>query len=177
MVESIPNQPILRDHKNSALLMGRIIVLHVLFLSQVSLHVSLVPLTSTFPPILCTAERNELDEEILKLLKGFGATTSELTETEARGELFGGIEEANRKTAHRRKVEKTIQENKAAEAAKKAESAQSAMGDAMNALKERGEKINEMGDKASDLLEGAQEYGDMAKQLKETMKAKKKRWF
>ena len=101
------------------------------------------------------AERNELDEEIIELMKGFGGKKSNLTETEARGELFGGIADANRKTEHRRKVEKVVQENKAAEAARKAESAQSAMGDAMNALVQRGEKINEMGDKANELLEGA----------------------
>ena len=110
-------------------------------------------------------------------MKEFGGKKSNLTETEARGELFGGIADANRKTEHRRKVEKVVQENKAAEAARKAESAQSAMGDAMNALVQRGEKINEMGDKANDLLDGAKDYGDMAKTLKETMKTKKKRWF
>jgi syntaxin-binding protein 5 len=108
-------------------------------------------------------------------LQGHGAKASQLAEVEARGELFGGVAEAEARSAQRRMDEQATKEAKAAEVAAKAESAQSAMGDAMNALVLRGEKINELGDKASELNEGAKDFGDMAKQLKETMKNRK--WY
>lgn len=91
---------------------------------------------------------------------------------EQRGELFGKIEQSKINTERRREKEKLMQENKAAEAAAKADSVQDQMSKNMQALIERGEKIEELDVKTKQLESEAKEFGDMATQLKETMKAR-----
>jgi hypothetical protein len=49
----------------------------------------------------------------------------------------------------------------------KAERVQAQMAENMRFLQERGEQINELGDKATDLNAGASEFSSLAKQLKE----------
>ena len=121
------------------------------------------------------AERNKLSD-IEDILKQFGGEKSKLVEMELRGELFGGVEEAEQKIEQRREIEQAEKDKKAAEAAAKAESAQSIMSDNMNAMVERGEKIKAMDDKAQQLNQEAMEYREMAKQLNERMKSKNKKW-
>jgi hypothetical protein len=53
---------------------------------------------------------------------------------------------------------------------KQAEAAQQKMHDNLLLMQRRGEQINEMGSKATELNEGAKNYGSMAKQLKEKSK-------
>ncbi|KAG7367131.1 ankyrin repeat domain protein [Nitzschia inconspicua] len=114
------------------------------------------------------AQRNEL-EDIGSILQEHGGKDSKLAEMELRGELFGGVEQANRKTEKRRENEKAL------EAAARAQSAQSQMSKNMVALIERGEKIQEMDSKARQLNDEAKTYGDLASQLKNNMKNKK--WY
>mmetsp|Transcript_43547 Transcript_43547/g.105565 ORF Transcript_43547/g.105565 Transcript_43547/m.105565 type:complete len:585 (-) Transcript_43547:240-1994(-) len=120
------------------------------------------------------AQRNHLDD-IEPLLKQFGGKDSNLAEMELRGELFGGVEEAQKRTEERREKEQIIKDQKAAETACKAQSAQSQMSKNMAAMIERGEKIQEMDDKARQINSEAKDFGDMAKQLKRDMKNKK--WY
>ncbi|KAL3915592.1 MAG: hypothetical protein SGILL_005578 [Bacillariaceae sp.] len=120
------------------------------------------------------AKRNELDD-IASILEEHGGKSSKLAEMELRGELFGGVEQAQRNTVKRREDEKAIKDQKAAEASAKAESAQSQMSKNMAAMIERGEKIEEMDDKARQINEQAKEYGNFASQLKNQMKNKK--WY
>lgn len=114
------------------------------------------------------AQRNQLDD-IVSILQEHGGKDSKLAEMELRGELFGGIEQATRNTEKRRENEK------AAEAAARAQAAQSQMSKNMAAMIERGEKIEEMDNKARELNEQAKTYGDLASQLKKNMKDKK--WY
>lgn len=111
----------------------------------------------------------------MKLLEQNGGTASKLAEVEARGELFASAEEANRKTEHRREVEKLVKDQQVAEANAKAQSVQNKMNQNMAALKERGEKIEQMGETAQEMQNEAKNYADMAALLKE--KVKKKKWY
>jgi hypothetical protein len=54
--------------------------------------------------------------------------------------------------------------------------AHGAMADAMNELKIRGEKINDLAVKANELEENVNTYGDLAKQMKARAK-KKSKWY
>ena len=58
----------------------------------------------------------------------------------------------------------------------KLKGAAGAMSEAMSALRERGERIEKLDSKTADLQNDAQNYADMAKQLKEKTK-KKSQWF
>eukprot|EP00541_Cyclophora_tenuis_P019138 CAMPEP_0116549840 /NCGR_PEP_ID=MMETSP0397-20121206/5100_1 /TAXON_ID=216820 /ORGANISM="Cyclophora tenuis, Strain ECT3854" /LENGTH=227 /DNA_ID=CAMNT_0004074615 /DNA_START=200 /DNA_END=886 /DNA_ORIENTATION=+ len=58
-----------------------------------------------------------------------------------------------------------------------AQQAHANMNDALNALRERGEKINELGDKAADLENNAQEYTSLASRLREKMERKNRNPF
>lgn len=58
----------------------------------------------------------------------------------------------------------------------KLKGASGAMSEAMSALRERGERIEKLDSKTADLQNDAQNYADMAKQLKEKTK-KKSQWF
>ena len=121
-----------------------------------------------------TAERNKLDD-ILQLLKEFGGKQSKLAKIELKGLLFGSAPEAARKAEERREKERAMQEYKAAESAAKAESAKNTMNENMNALLQRGEKINAMHEKTQVLQNEAKTYADLASQLKEQVKGKK--WY
>lgn len=121
------------------------------------------------------AERNKLCD-IEKILKAFGGNKSKLAEMELRGELFAGVEDANKRLERRREIEQAVKENKAAEAAAKAQAAQTLMSENMAAMRERGEKIEAMDNKAQQLNQEAKEYGKLASQLRnQTMKNKK--WY
>jgi hypothetical protein len=122
-----------------------------------------------------TAERNKVCQNIVNLLTHHGGKASKLAEVEERGALFGNAADAHAKSEQRRASEKVTKDAKVAEAAAKADSAKGAMGDAMNALHIRGQKINDLGEKTQELEENAKEYGSLAKQLKEKVKAKK--WY
>jgi hypothetical protein len=111
------------------------------------------------------AKRNELDD-IESILQEHGGKASKLAEMELRGELFGGVEQAQKNTEIRREHEQATKDKKAAEAAAKAESAQSQMSKNMAAMIERTQKIEEMDDKARELNEQAKQYGELATQLK-----------
>jgi hypothetical protein len=114
------------------------------------------------------ARRNDLGD-IETILQEHGGKASKLAEMELQGELFGGVDQANRNTEKRR------ENHKAAEAAARAQAAQSQMSKNMAAMIERGEKIEEMDDKARQLHEQAKTYGDLAAQLKNNVKNKK--WY
>jgi len=120
------------------------------------------------------AQRNGLSE-IEDILRQHGGKGSKLAEIELKGELFAGVEEAEKNTERRREIEQTEKDNKAAEAMAKAESAQSQMSQNMAAMLERGEKISEMDDKAQQLNNEAQMYAKLASQLKDQVKNKK--WY
>jgi hypothetical protein len=120
------------------------------------------------------AAKNKLDD-IKELLIRRGGEASKLTEIEQRGELFGRFEQSVLNTERRREKEKLIEENKAAEAAAKTQSVQDQMNKNMAALIERGEKIEHLDTKTKDLEAEAQDFGQMAAQLKDKMK--KKKWY
>jgi hypothetical protein len=120
------------------------------------------------------ATKNKLDD-IKELLIRRGGEASKLTEIEQRGELFGKFEQSALNTERRREKEKLIEENKAAEAAAKTQSVQDQMNKNMVALIERGEKIEQLDTKTKDLEAEAQDFGQMAAQLKAKMK--KKKWY
>ena len=120
------------------------------------------------------AQRNQLSD-IEVILKEHGGKKSELVEIELRGELFGGADQAAKNSEKRREMEQTVKDNKAAEAAAKAQSAQSQMSQNMAAMIQRGEKINAIDDKAQQLNDEAKQYGSLATQLKNQMKNKK--WY
>jgi hypothetical protein len=120
------------------------------------------------------AQRNKLDD-IESMLVEHGGTASTLAEMELRGELFGGVEQAQRNAEKRREHERAIEDRKAADAAAKAQSVQSQMGQNMAAMIERGQKIEQMDDKARQLNDEAKNYADLASQLKNTVKNKK--WY
>jgi uncharacterized phage infection (PIP) family protein YhgE len=105
------------------------------------------------------------------LLTEFGGVPSKKVEEEMHGELFGKVaktekvrEEKRQFEAEAKAVAKAVQE--------KAATAQSKMAQNIAAMHKRGEMIEELGDKASELEYGAQDYADMAAQLKEKLKKK-----
>ena len=120
------------------------------------------------------AERNKLSD-MEDILKRFGGKKSKLAEMELKGELFGGVEEAKRKTERRREIEQAVKDNKATEAAAKAQSAQSLMSENMSAMIERGERIKAMDNKTQQLNDEAKEYGNLASQLRN--QAKNQKWY
>mmetsp|Transcript_11074 Transcript_11074/g.26594 ORF Transcript_11074/g.26594 Transcript_11074/m.26594 type:complete len:487 (+) Transcript_11074:63-1523(+) len=120
------------------------------------------------------AQQNKLND-IEEILKRYGGKKSALVEIERKGELFGGVDEANRKTTRRREIEEAIKDNKAADVAARVQSAESQMDKNMKALIERGEKINAISDKAQHLNDEAKTYGELASQLRNQSKDKK--WY
>ena len=122
-----------------------------------------------------TAERNKVGKQAVDLLTRHGGKPSELARIEERGALFGNAADAHAKSEQRRATEKATKDAKVAEVASKADSAKGVMGDAMNALHIRGQKINDLGDKTQELEENAKQYGSLASQLKDKVKAKK--WY
>jgi ankyrin repeat protein len=128
------------------------------------------------------AQRDELIGA-QSLLLDYGAKRSQLNDVEERGALFqgaaqvaeakaaksnGGSEKKNSST-----VRDTDEELKSHQQA--ATKAHGAMNDAMNELRIRGEKINDLAEKANALEDNVNTYGDLAKQMK--ARAKKKKWY
>jgi hypothetical protein len=72
------------------------------------------------------------------------------------GELFGAVQGAQEAIDDRRESE-----------SRAAAAAQAQMSDNLRLMNERGKKIRDMGDKATQLNEGAANYAEMARQLKE----------
>ena len=114
------------------------------------------------------AEREQLPATTVAVLTEFGAVPSQKAEEEMRGELFGKVDITNQVREEKREAEAAA----AKAALEKAETANSQMKQNMAAIHKRGEMIEELGDKANELEEGAQDYADMAAQLKEKMKKK-----
>lgn len=111
------------------------------------------------PPYTATLLENE---EMIRLLKGFGATTS------SSEVLFkSAIEEKNRPKGDESK-------SRGNKLMAKAKRVTGAMTDGMSALRERGEKIEGLDDKTSRLHNKASNYADMAKMMKEKNKKKSK---
>jgi len=122
------------------------------------------------------------------LLLDYGAKRSQLCEVEERGVLFQGaaqVAEAKaaksasslngnkeRRTGHDGEVSADDELKSHHQSATKAHGA---MNDAMNELRIRGEKINDLAEKANALEENVTAYGDLAKQMKS--RAKKKKWY
>mmetsp|Transcript_20133 Transcript_20133/g.42606 ORF Transcript_20133/g.42606 Transcript_20133/m.42606 type:complete len:615 (+) Transcript_20133:178-2022(+) len=123
------------------------------------------------------AQRNRFANEptIEAILKEAGGRPSQLADTELRGELFAGVDEAAKNSEQRREREQTLRDRKAAEAAAKTRSAQSQMSENMAAMIERGETIDAIDDKAQQLNDEAKQYRSLATQLKNQMKSKK--WY
>ena len=97
-------------------------------------------------------------KDVIQLLEQYGAKTN------SSGVLFeAAIEEQKRlkekssKAGNRRNI---------------LSGAKGAMSEAMNALKERGDRIEKLDKKTADLQNDAQNYAEMAKQLKEKTKKK-----
>jgi hypothetical protein len=134
------------------------------------------------------AQRDELTGA-QALLLDYGAKRSRLQDVEERGTLFQGAAQiaeeklaaksaplngiSKRKT--RREEGKPSTEGDLKSYQHAATEAHGAMADAMNELRIRGEKINDLAVKANDLEENVNTYGDLAKQMK--ARAKKKKWY
>jgi Ankyrin repeats (3 copies)/Synaptobrevin len=114
------------------------------------------------------AVREELPATTLALLEQYGATKSETyVKNLSNGELFGKVAATEQIMEER---------HREAQQKKEAEAAAAQMAQNMKLLQQRGEQIDELGNKASDLNQGAQDYASMARQLKEASK-KKSKWM
>ena len=97
---------------------------------------------------------------MIKLLEQYGAVTN------SSGVLFkGAIEEQSR-------LKDQTPQTTNHKTMTKLKGATGAMSEAVSALKERGEKIEKLDKKTADLQNDAQNYAEMAKQLKEKTKKK-----
>lgn len=103
---------------------------------------------------------------ILELLTSRGGEIHENMKT-GRGALFGQVAAVE---------EKKEKERRELQQKKEAESAQQQMNENMRLLQQRGEQINEMGSKATELNQGAQDFGSLATKLKEKSK-KQNSWM
>jgi hypothetical protein len=110
------------------------------------------------------AVRDRAPQAIVDMLQAKGGIVRE--DVDERGALFGQVAATEEKLQNQR-AEKKEQE---LEQKKKAEAAQQQMHDNLLLMQRRGEQINEMGSKVTELNEGAKNYGSMAKQLKEKSK-------
>lgn len=122
------------------------------------------------------------------LLLNYGAKRWHLLDVKERGELFQGAAQVVETKAAKKSaslLNGVSTEKKAAKDETEggdlkshhqaATKAHGAMNDAMNELRIRGEKINDLAEKANTLEEGVNTYGDLAKQMK--ARAKKKKWY
>ena len=117
------------------------------------------------------------------LLLEYGAQRSRLCDVEERGELFKGAAQVEAKKAARAASnhgametrDESSRNDKLKSHQEKAITARTAMTDAMNQLKIRGEKINVLSEKTAALEENTKTYGDLAREMKE--RAKKKKWY
>ena len=105
------------------------------------------------------AVQDEVPAEILSLLESYGATDIDQAKSD-RMDLFERVTATQSEREERREKEQQ----------KEALLAQAKMSENMRLLNERGEKINEASDRAQQLHDGAMEYGDLARQLKEKTK-------
>lgn len=115
------------------------------------------------------AHRDERTD-LVELLEDFGAKKSKQTEEEERSELFRDVAdfEARKEWEHEREQTARTQDTAV-------QGAKGSMNDAMNAMRERGQKIETLEQKTRNLQEETKTYGDLARQLKE--KTKKKKWY
>jgi hypothetical protein len=114
---------------------------------------------------LYLAERYRFTD-MKKLLESHGARPSAMARDEERGALFRSVAAVEEK----KKSNKLKQEQAAAAAA-----AQRQQQHAMQALHERGQRIERLDDKTQELQQNAQDYRDMAKTLKDQTMQKK--WY
>ena len=117
------------------------------------------------------------------LLLDYGAKRSHLCDVEERGELFkGAAQVAEAKAAKSNSSLNGAHENRTGHVDEDLKShqqaatkAHGAMNDAMNELRIRGDKINNLAEKTNELEQNVQTYGELAKQMK--ARAKKKKWY
>lgn len=114
---------------------------------------------------LYLAVQDELPTSTRQLLLDHGARP--VLDVGPRGELFGKVA-ATEQILEERQREKQQQQQQA-------KAAQAEIANNMKLLQHRGEQINELNDKASDLNQGAADFASMAKQLKAA--AQKKKWY
>ena len=112
------------------------------------------------------ALRDPAPTDIQELLSAHGGKRTHLSDTD-RGALFGQVAAVEQK----REEQKRELEQK-----RQAEAAQQEMAENMRLLQQRGEKIDDLGNKATELNQGAQDFASMAKQLKEKSK-KDSKWL
>jgi len=115
---------------------------------------------------LYLAVQDELPATTIELLQNHGAAPVD-ADISQRGELFGKVAATQAILDERHRELQQERDAKAAEAELKHN---------MKLLQRRGEQINEIGDKATQLNQNAAEYGDLARQLKEATK-KKSKWL
>ena len=96
--------------------------------------------------------------DIVQLLVQYGGQRTDWD----RGALFGQVEAVQEKREQKRQ-------------AQAAQAQQKIMNENMRLLQQRGEQIDELGNKATELNQGAQDFASMAKQLKE--KSKSSKWL
>ena len=113
---------------------------------------------------LYLAVQDELPPSTRQLLLDHGARP--VTDAGPRGELFGKVAATEQILEERQREKRQEQQAKAAQAE---------IANNMKLLQRRGEQINELNDKASDLNQGAADFASMAKQLKAA--AQKKKWY
>jgi hypothetical protein len=110
------------------------------------------------------ATRDE-QHDMQQILTEYGARPSMEALQCGCGELFGAVQDAQEAVNDRREQEAASAA--AAAAHERACVVQDQMNDNVRLMHERGQKIREMGDKAAQLNEGAANYAEMARQLKE----------
>ena len=113
---------------------------------------------------LYLAVQDEAPLSTRQLLLDHGARP--ITDVGPRGELFGKVAATELILEERQREKQQEQQAKAAQAE---------IANNMKLLQRRGEQINELNDKASDLNQGAADFASMAKQLKAA--AQKKKWY
>lgn len=117
------------------------------------------------------ALRDNLEPRMIDLLHEYGAVKDKKKNKEwkAAQELFDRVQATDAKTAATRQQQQQ----------EKAQAAQAEMANNLNLMQQRGQKIEELDDKARHLNEEAQDFANMAKQLKEKTKqgARGTRWL
>ena len=113
---------------------------------------------------LYLAVQDEAPLSTRQLLLDHGARP--ITDVGPRGELFGKVAATELILEERQREKQQEQQAKAAQAE---------IANNMKLLQRRGEQINELNDKASDLNQGAADFASMAKHLKAA--AQKKKWY
>lgn len=103
--------------------------------------------------------------EMKKLLESYGARPSTMARNEEKGALFRSVAAVEEKKKHDR-------QQKERQAAAHAAAQQQ---HAMQALQERGQRIEQLDDKTQELQQNAHDYRDMAKTLKD--QAMQKKWY